>query len=70
MNPTGSAPSLGQAAKDLLNAWEDTKFFWRDRKAAEFEHKYIASLPEHIAKAIKAMGDLEVLLKKVKADCE
>ncbi len=70
MNPTGSAPSLGQAAKDLLIAWEEAKFFWRDGKAADFEHKYIASLPEHVAKAVKAMGELEVLLKKVKSDCE
>ena len=50
--------------------WDKTKEHWRDSKSAEFEHKYLEELPGQVAAAIAAMEDMEMLLKKVRSDCE
>jgi len=70
MSTQGSASNLAQAARVLNLEWEKTKTYWRDVKSQEFEHAYLEELPGQVAAAINAMEEMELLLKKVRNDCE
>jgi hypothetical protein len=70
MNTRAAAANLSQAAKDLSIAWQHAKSSWRDAKSLEFESKYLDPLPGYIARASSALEELDVLLRKVHADCE
>jgi hypothetical protein len=65
-----SAATLAQAAKDLTVEWEQTKYYWRDVKSQEFERMYLESLPHHVARAITVIEEIDLLLRKVRNDCE
>ncbi|MEO6848481.1 MAG: hypothetical protein ABI443_12260 [Chthoniobacterales bacterium] len=65
-----SATGLGQSMKELAIAWEYTKSHWQDAKSREFEQKYLAELPHHIARAAVVIEELNGILKKVRSDCE
>lgn len=65
-----SASNLVQAAKELKAEWEQTKESWRDVKAQEFERTYLEDLPHHLARAASVIEELDVLLRKVRIDCE
>jgi hypothetical protein len=70
MSTQGSAANLIQAARILNLEWEKTKSYWRDVKSQEFEQKYLEELPAQVAAATNAMEEVELLLKKVRSDCE
>ena len=70
MSTKGSAANLIQAMKDLTVEWQQTKAEWRDVKSVDFERKYLENLPTDVARAIEAMEEVDVLLKKVRRDCE
>ena len=70
MNARVSAANLIQAAKALAAEWHQTKEHWRDAKAREFEEKYLDQLPGDIARASRAMEEIDTLLRKVRKDCE
>ena len=70
MSTKGSAANLIQAMKDLTIEWQQTKAEWRDVKSVDFERKYLENLPTDVARAIEAMEEVDVLLKKVRRDCE
>ena len=70
MNPRGSAANLAQAFKDLAVEWEATRTDWRDVKAREFAETYIDVLPQQIARATGVIEEIDVLLRKVRHDCE
>ena len=70
MSTQGSAANLAQAARIINLEWEKTKTYWRDVKSQEFEQKYLQDLPGQISAAVKAMEDMDQLLKKVRNDCE
>jgi hypothetical protein len=65
-----NAANLIQAIRELNNQWEQTKSSWRDMKAQDFEKTYIEALPGHVDRAVKVMAEIELLLKKVRSDCE
>jgi hypothetical protein len=65
-----SASNLSQAFKDLNIAWQDTKTYWRDIKSQEFEYKYLKELPAQIAHVRTVMEEMDLLLRKVRNDCE
>ena len=69
MSEEGNA-TLAQAIKDLAQKWEQTKAYWRDVKADEFEHNYLERLPNLTARTATAMDEIAVLLRKVHNDCE
>jgi hypothetical protein len=66
----GSASNLLQAARILNIEWEKTKTYWRDVKSQEFEHTYLEDLPVQVASATNAMEEIDLLLKRVRSDCE
>jgi hypothetical protein len=70
MNPKGCAANLIQAVKDLSVEWQETKASWRDLKSQEFERNYLEEIPDHAARATAIMGEIEILLRKVRSDCE
>lgn len=62
--------NLIQNARELSERWHATKVHWRDAKALEFEKRYLEPLPGLINKTGAAMNEIEVLLKKIRKDCE
>jgi hypothetical protein len=67
---SGSSSNLNQAARLLNIEWERARESWRDLRSIEFYEKYLADLPGQITMATTAMEEMDVLLKKVRTDCE
>jgi len=70
MSMAGSKARLVGLTKELSLKWEDTKNYWRDAKAQEFEHKYLQELFAGVDKTIGVVEKLDELLKRVQKDCE
>ena len=70
MSTKGSAANLVQAVKELSIEWQMTKDYWRDVKSMEFEQNYIAPLPDYMVRALGVMEELDMILRKVRKDCE
>ena len=70
MNVRNCAAKLVLASKDLKFKWEQTETYWRDVKSDEFAERYVNSIPEHVARARAAIEELDLLIKKVRSDCE
>lgn len=70
MSSRVSASNLTQAVRELLASWERAKIHWRDAKSQEFEARFLEKLPHDVAQARTAMEELDVLLRKVRNDCE
>ena len=70
MNLNSSRTRLEMLTKGLLMQWEDTKEYWRDAKGQEFERKYINELTARVDKAATILEKLDVVLTKVRNDCE
>lgn len=70
MSMSGSKARLVGLSKELSLKWEDTKNYWRDAKAVEFERKYLQELFIGVDKTVAVVEKLDELLKKVKKDCE
>ena len=70
MSTKVSASILGQGLQDLMVSWNQTRTGWRDAKAQEFERTYLEKLPDNISKANAIIEELDLVLRKVKIDCE
>jgi hypothetical protein len=70
MSTKGSGANLVQAVKDLSNAWQHTKSSWHDAKSQEFERKYIEILPSQVSQAMAVIEELDLLLNKIRRECE
>ena len=70
MSTKVSASSLGQSLQDLMVSWGHTRSSWRDAKSQEFERTYLEKLPDNISKANAVIEELDLVLRKVKSDCE
>ena len=70
MNTRASAANLFQAAKELSFEWEQTRAYWNDVKSQQFARDYLEMIPEYITRTRTAMEEIDVLLRKVRSDCE
>jgi len=70
MNAAGSAANLVQSMKNLNLQWQETQTSWHDSKSQEFEKRYLEPLPGHIATALTVMEEIDLLLKRIRSDCE
>ena len=70
MSLSGSRGMLTLATRNLEAKWAETRFSWRDRKAAEFEETYLTDLMTSVNTALRIIEELDQLLEKVHADCE
>ena len=56
--------------KELALQWRQTRDYWRDAKADEFEHKYLEELLASVDKTITVIEELEKIVSRIKRDCE
>jgi hypothetical protein len=70
MTISANGRALAVATKDLLMRWEETKQFWQDEKATEFEQQYLAQLQTAVDRAIPTFEDLDKLVTRVRSECE
>ena len=61
---------LGAVTKELIVKWRETREFWQDAKAEEFERKYIAELQSGVDTAVAVIEQLDKLITKIRNDCE
>lgn len=61
---------LAGLARELNRAWAETGEHWRDRKAGEFNQRYLRDLFDGVDNAVAAMEELDKVLKKLRQDCE
>ena len=70
MSLGGSKSRLSSTTKELALQWEQTKHYWRDAKAHEFEERFLQELFISMEKTVTVVEKLDELLKKVRSDCE
>ena len=70
MNTRASAANLVQAVKELSFDWEQTRAYWNDAKSQQFARDYLDQIPEYVMRTRIAMEEIDVLLRKVRSDCE
>lgn len=70
MNTQGSASQLESAWRDLAAAWQYTTDDWRDAKSQEFEKRFLEKLPGLLGGAKQAIEEIDILLRKMRHDCE
>ena len=66
----GGGARLQAVSRQLHVKWEETKRDWRDRKALEFEERYLAELFDSVERTCHVIEELEKTLKKIQKDCE
>ena len=69
-NTRASAANLVQAVKELSFDWEQTRAYWNDAKSQQFARDYLDQVPEYVMRTRIAMEEIDVLLRKVRSDCE
>lgn len=70
MSLHGSRGRIAHLSKDLVSRWNETRSYWRDAKAQQFEDEYIKELTSSVNSAITAMEKLDLLLNRIHTDCE
>ena len=66
----GNGARLEGVTKELRANWLQTREYWRDAKAAEFERTYLDELFNGVEKTINVIDHLDKLIGKIKKDCE
>lgn len=70
MSLGASKSLLQESQRELFARWEETRASWRDGKADDFEHDYLAGLPQALAGATRIIEELDQLLAQIHADCD
>jgi hypothetical protein len=70
MTISANGRALAIATKDLLLRWEETKQFWQDAKAADFEQDYLTQLQTAVDRATPVFEELDKLVTRVRSECE
>ncbi|MGO8675612.1 MAG: hypothetical protein ACLQVX_07050 [Limisphaerales bacterium] len=65
-----NASRLSGITRELWTQWQETKAYWKDSKAQEFEEKYLAELFSSVDKTVGVIEQLDKLLQKIRRDCE
>lgn len=64
-----SSAKLGEAAKDFRSAWRQAQTHWRDRRAGEFEARYVALMESCVKTALTGMDHMDGVLARARRDC-
>ncbi len=70
MSARVGASNLEESVKELARNWEQTRQSWRDAKALEFQRTYLDKLPGIVSNARAIMEQTDLVLRKVRSDCE
>ncbi len=65
-----SSSRLGGLTKELRAQWQNTKAYWKDAKAQEFEHRYMEELLASVDRTVTVIDQLDKLVSKIRKDCE
>jgi hypothetical protein len=60
---------LSRAMKDLMAHWRETRLYWDDALARNFERNYITPLETNMRNAGGAMDHMAALLNQIRRDC-
>jgi hypothetical protein len=69
MNVSSYKTRLLMITRDLSVQWEQTKEYWRDAKAQEFERHYLAELIAGVDRAATVIDEIDKAFNKIKKDC-
>lgn len=70
MNLSGNKSRLVGLTREMMLRWNETKVSWRDARAEEFEHRFMAELDAQVNRTVQIVDKLDELLKKVRSECE
>jgi hypothetical protein len=70
MSAGASKARLTGITQQLSLQWTETKNHWRDARSHEFELRYMQELTAHVERALTVIDKLDVMLKKIRNDCE
>ena len=70
MSIVANRTRLESSTQQLMNQWRQTKEYWQDAKAAEFERRYLDELLSGVNIAVGAIEELEKVVSKIRTDCE
>jgi len=70
MSLSSARGRLTGVTRDLSLKWNDTKNFWRDGKAEEFERRFMRELFAEVNQSLLAIEKLDELLRKTRTNCE
>lgn len=70
MNVSTNGKVVLSATRELARKWEQTKHYWSDAKAAEFERAYLADLFSDVERAMPILEELDRLIVNVRSQCE
>jgi hypothetical protein len=70
MSLSGAKSRLVSINRDLSLEWAETKNYWRDTKALEFERQYLTELFAGVDRVVTVIEKMDELLKKVRNECE
>jgi hypothetical protein len=59
---------LSKAMKELMQRWAETKNYWKDGVAAQFEVERLQTLEHDVKTAMTAMDHVGVLLQQARRD--
>ena len=68
MHASGSR--LEAITKELRLQWQQTKDYWADAKAQEFEQRYLQELFGTVDKTVAAIDQIDKLVTKIRNECE
>ncbi len=61
---------LRRASAQLRERWADTKQYWNDETARQFEERYLVPLDPKLTLTLAAVGRLAEVLEQAERDCE
>lgn len=70
MSLNNNRTSLATMTKELSRQWQETKHYWNDHKALEFEKKYMEELFSSVDTALAVIDQLEKITSRIRKDCE
>ena len=70
MNLSGQKSRLTGLTRQLSLDWTETKSHWSDDRSREFESRHLVELFASVERAALMLDKLEILLTKVRSDCE
>ena len=70
MSLNSSKSRLATLTKDLAARWRETREYWRDDKAREFEQRYMDDLLSGVTNALNNIDNLERIINQIRSDCE
>lgn len=70
MSLNASKSRLASLTKDLSAKWRETREYWRDDRAREFDQRYMDDLLASVTHTLNSIDTLERLLNQIRADCE